>query len=263
MFEFINSINWVVSACTIALISSAFYICLLVLVRKVITPETFRRHHDVAGYSFSVIGVLYSVLLGFIVVSAQNRYDSVAQTINEEASYLADVYRDSVVFPTSDRDAIRLGIVDYINYVVEEEWRLLAKKRISSETQKTATALWNVVYSITPATEKENTWYGEMIRKMNDFTSARLQRQLNFNQHIGPMMWVLLLSGAAITIFFIFFFSIENLYVHMIIIAVLSTYINFMLYLIYCLDHIFDGPIALRPDTLNNLLEVFNIWSQK
>jgi hypothetical protein len=262
MFLFINSLNWIAAASIITVLSSAFYISLLILVRKHFNPEKFKKQHDVAGYSFSVIGVLYSVLLGFIVVSAQGRFDSVSNTLSEEATALADVYRDSVIFPSAERNAIRAAIVDYIHYVTHEEWKLLSAKQISPEMQRSATAIWNVIYCLTPASEKENTWYAQIINKMNDFTTARLKRQLSFNQHISPMMWVLLLSGALITICFILFFSMESFYAHMIIIAVISTYINFMLYLIYCLDHIFDGPIALRPDTLNNLLEVFKIWNQ-
>lgn len=260
MFEFINSLNWVVAAVLITVASSAFYIALLLIVRGKFPLEKIERHHEVAGFSFSVIGVLYSVLLGFIVVSAQNRYDSVSQTISEEASALAGVYRDSVVFPIEAKNGIRESIVAYINYVIDEEWSLLARKRISSQTQATASAIWDHFYSMTPTSDKENTWYSEAIGKMNEFTSARIKRQLNFSQHISPMMWVLLLSGAGITICFMFFFAMKNIYVHMIIISVLSSYINFMLYLVYCLDHVFDGPIALEPQALENLLQVFKIW---
>lgn len=113
-----------------------------------------------------------------------------------------------------------------------------------------------------PNTEKENIWYAEAIKKMNEFATARLKRQLNFNQHIGSMMWVLLLALAAITIGFIFFFTVDSLYAHMLLIATLSCYINFLLFLIYCLDRIFNGPLSLKPEALLDLLNVFKVWAQ-
>ena len=262
MGEIINSLPWVVSTLLIVALSSTVYGFLVVFIRNRVDSTLLKKNHDVAGFAFSVVGIVYSVLLGFIVVSAQTRYDELGQTLNQEASILADLYRDSVSFPDPTRDEIRSRILEYVHYVVEQEWELLSKGKITAEMQNKATNIWNVFYSFTPATEKERIWYSESINKLNEFTSARLKRQLNFNHHIGRMMWLLLLSGAGITICFMFFFYVESLPIHILMIAGLSSYLNFMLYLVYCLDHVFQGPIAIKPEVFHHLLEVFQIWNQ-
>ncbi len=263
MIELTSALGWALSSLIVVACSAIFYSTLLFFARRKVNPEVLKRHHDVAGFAFSVIGILYSVLLGFVVVNAQNRYDSLLQTVNEEADCLGCLYRDSGLFSPPERDGIRGAIVDYIKYATDEEWSALSRARKIPSLRKSATKdLWSQIYSVMPTTEKENIWYAEAIKKMNEFATARLKRQLNFNQHISPMMWALLLVGAAITIGFIFFFSMDSLYAHMLLIATLSGYINFLLFLIYCLDHIFNGPLGLKPETLLDLLNVFKIWTQ-
>lgn len=75
MIELMSTLGWALSSLIIVACSAIFYSTLLLFVRKKVAPEVLKKHHDVAGFAFSVIGILYSVLLGFVVVNAQNRYD--------------------------------------------------------------------------------------------------------------------------------------------------------------------------------------------
>lgn len=260
MMGWVSSLGWISSTVLIVGLSSLFYAALLVFLRRRLPAEALKRHHDVAGFVLSVVGVLYSVLLGFMVVNTQNRYDSVLLAMNEEASCLGDLYRDGAIFKPQETEALHAAIVNYINYVIQEEWPALASNKASYDNLKTSNDLWAALYAITPVTDKENIWYSQAIRKMNEFVTARLKRVLNLDQHIGPMMWTLLLAGAGITIGFMFFFSLDNLYAHMLILAVLSGYTNFLLYLVYCLDHVFGGPLALAPNALIHLLDRIKNW---
>ena len=49
-------------------------------------------HHDVAGFLVAVIGVLYAVVLGFVVVTVWTAFDDAQQTADMEAGKVADAY---------------------------------------------------------------------------------------------------------------------------------------------------------------------------
>ena len=73
-------------------------------------------------------------------------------------------------------------------------------------------------------------------------------------------MWSLLLIGAAITISFMFFFGLENLCSQMLMTALLTGYLSFLLYLVYSLDHVYEGSEGIKPVALEQVYSLFDRW---
>src|SRR5271155_65772 len=97
--ELFNSLSWVYSSLLVVVPSILISIFALWIVRKFVPAAALRKHHDVAGFTFSIIGVLYSVILGFTVINVQGRYNEAAESIHTEAIMVADLYRDAEYFP--------------------------------------------------------------------------------------------------------------------------------------------------------------------
>src|SRR5262245_40203085 len=98
----------------------------LLLVRRSVKRKHLQAHHDVAGFVFANLGVLYSVLLGFTVVNVQQRFDKVKEITQLEAGFLAELYRDAEMFSSTDSEAIRSGLRGYAESVINEEWDTLS-----------------------------------------------------------------------------------------------------------------------------------------
>ena len=64
------------------------------LLQRRFTSEMLRRHNDVAGYLFSAVGVLYAVVLGFVVVVVWQKYDVSVSNVENEVNAVADLYHD-------------------------------------------------------------------------------------------------------------------------------------------------------------------------
>src|SRR5206468_2087773 len=93
----------------------------LFLVRRSVALATLEQHNDVAGFIIAVIGVLYAVLLGFIVVVMWQQFDEATKTAATEAELLSPLYRDAAVFP-DDTGRIRADLRRYAENVVTREW---------------------------------------------------------------------------------------------------------------------------------------------
>jgi hypothetical protein len=64
-------------------------------------------HNDVAGSIIAVVGVIYAVLLAFVVIITGE--NSVAEgVVGEEASALRSIYRESSAFPDEVREPARV-----------------------------------------------------------------------------------------------------------------------------------------------------------
>lgn len=257
-----ESTPWFFSSLLVVAITVTACLLGLLAIRKWISVKTLKENHDVAGFLLGIIGVLYSVILGFTVVNEQSRYNDVLKTIHSEAIVLADLYREASFFTPAGRDAIRSSLRQYVDYVVKREWGHTKRKNIRIEAQETMDQIWNSYYNIDLQGEKMNIWYNASISKLDTFMNARLSRQFSSWEHLGAMMWTILIIGGIITICFMYFFGLENLRSQMIMTALLVGYISFMLYLVYSLDNVFKGPQGIKPVALEQIVTLFDRWDQ-
>jgi hypothetical protein len=255
-----NSPYWVFSASIVVIVSTVFWCGALWLFRRKIRIDVLKKNHDVAGFTFSIIGVLYSVILGFTVVSVQDRYNRSVETLHTEATVIADLYREAEFFPKVSKDQVRATLRDYVSYVVNEEWHFPKDKKMHLGAQKILKRLWDSYYHVDLQNDNQKAWYQESIGKLDNLMSARLEREFNSWDHLGSMMWSLLLSGALITILFMFFFGLDNLRSQMLMTALLAGYLAFILFLVFSLDHSFKSSENATPVVMEQLLDLFDRW---
>jgi len=257
-----ESPSWILSSLFVVFLSILIFTTLVWFVRKKIHIDSLKKNHDVAGFTFSIIGVLYSVILGFTVISAQERHNAVLKTIHTEALTLADLYRDAALFPKESRDAVRANLRSYINYVIQVEWKAPIHKKIRVQSQEIMDKIWNSYYEIEPQNQRMSVWYTQSIAKLNDFMNARLARQFSSWDHLSEMMWSLLLIGGAITVCFMCFFGLENKRTQLLMVALLAGYLSFILFLVYSLDHVFAGSQGIKPTALEQVSSLFDRWDK-
>lgn len=262
MRAFFESSSWLLFSLLIVIPCTLVCLWLLWILRKRFATRELKKSHDVVGFTFSIVGVLYSVILGFTVIAAQNHYNVMRQSIHTEAILLADLYEDAAYFSPHECALIRQSLRQYIDHVIKEEWWNAEERVINMQSQMYIKEIKDSYYNVEITSEKGKIWYAESIGKFNNFMNASLERQFNSWVHLGAMMWTLLIVGAVIVICFMFFFGLENIRSHMLLTALLAGYLFFILYLIYTLDNAFQGPLGLKPTALEQVSHLFNEWDK-
>lgn len=252
--------TWIFSALVVVIPAIAICLAALWLMRKWVPSKELKGHHDVAGVTFGIIGVLYSVILGFTVVNVQTRFNDVLKTVHAEAISIADLYREASFFPIPSRDQIRTSLKEYTHYVIEKEWANPNDKKINVDALGIMEKIWNNYYQIKLDSEKIKIWYEESISKLDTFMNARLSRQFSCWEKLGPMMWSILIIGAIVTVSFMYFFGLEKIHVQMMMTSLVVGYVSFMLYLVYSLDNVFKGPEGIKPTAFEQILNLFDHW---
>src|SRR5688572_696959 len=120
----------------------AFAVGGALLVRRTVGVDVLAQHDDVAGFIYAVVGVVYAVLLGFSAIIVWEQFRNAQEGADHEANALADLYRDSRVFPPEVRNAVELRVREYARLVVEKEWPAMAEGKSSSETWDAYNGLW-------------------------------------------------------------------------------------------------------------------------
>lgn len=226
----------------------------ILVVRDQSNPKHLKAHHDVTGFIFANIGVLYSVLLGFTVVNAQQHFDKMNENSKLEAANILELYRDTVTFSKKDQVAIRKALLTYGTSILEEEWNHLPKGVPHQNTSKQFNALWDAYYDVEIVSRKQEILYAQSIQKLNDLMTFRLSRIVGSEESLGDEMWAFLIFGALVILAFICFFAFENLWLHLLLASTLAATTAFLLFLIYALDSSFTGPVSVKPEALKKVL---------
>ena len=226
----------------------------VLLVRHFIDVRRLKQHHDIAGPIFSTLGVVYAVLLAFVIVIVWQDFDRTQTDVLHESNYYADIYRDSNGLSEPFRSELLGSYDDYINAIIVDEWPRLARGERSMIVQEKSDKNWKLYASYEPKTDVEKIYYAEILTKMNDAGELRRARIIDAGTGVHPVLWAVLLLGGFITVAFTFFFGSENLVAQLIMTTLLAVLIALILFTILVMDFPFTGDMAIQPTAFQQIL---------
>jgi hypothetical protein len=226
----------------------------VLLVRRFVKVGNLKRDHDIAGPIFSTLGVVYAVLLAFAIVIVWQNFDTTKNNVVLEANCYGDIYRDLVGLPEPFRGEVKLAIDDYVNAIINDEWKLLAVGQRSMVVQGKSDKIWNMLGNFEPRTDREKIFLSEILKRANDGGALRRQRIADASSGIHPVLWFVLLFGGVITVVFTFFFGSDNLRAQMLMTTLLAVLIVLILFTILIMDFPFSGSLYIGPDSFQQVL---------
>jgi Protein of unknown function (DUF4239) len=230
----------------------------LVLVQRLVPTERRKQHNDVAGFIYAVLGVSYAVLLGLMLIAVWEKWDAAEVTTTDEANELAGIFYWAHALPQPEGRHIQELVRSYARVVVEEEWPAMAQGKSSPEAWATLDDLRGTILGLEPTTGAQQARYTEMLAQLHDLGNARRERLLAAEQGLPPILWVVLILGGVITVFFTYLFGLENTLVHLIMVGSLALVISMSLFTVAALDYPFQGDIHIHPSAYENDLERFH-----
>ena len=102
--------------------------------------------------------------------------------------------------------------------------------------------LQDVLLSFEPATDGQEILHAETLRAYNNLIQARRMRVDAVRTHLPELMWIVILSGAVISLCASFFFSVEDVRLHAILVTLLAIFIGLVIFLTFAFDRPFMSP---------------------
>jgi hypothetical protein len=209
-----------------------------------------KEHNDVAGFIFSVLGVAYAVVLGFVLISVWERYEEASERSDQEGDALAAIYFHANALPDSDRRQIQQLAKSYAQVVVDEEWPMMQYGQSSPHAGALMDQIRQSIQNVEHSTSAEQAVYLDGLTQVRELAAARRLRLVEANAHIPLILWVILLAGGVITVGFTYLFGLTNSRVHTLMVVALTAVITSILFTIYTLEHRFSGDTGLTPEAL-------------
>lgn len=242
--------------CFIAmLLSASLSVLALMFVRKKLNWESFRDNHEVGGFLFNALGLLYAVLIAFVVYATWGDYDAAQIYCDREANLMQDLYLNTSALPESYRTPVKEKVLEYLAQVVNEDWPLLSVDQPNPASKRTLIELWKIYMSIDNIeNEKQKIFFDESISRLNEVSDFRRMRILSSQNHIPVVIWTALIIGALTSVGFSLFFGTKNLTVQATMTSLFAMTNSVLLVLILALDHPFTGDIKIKSLPFESIL---------
>jgi len=229
--------------------------------RKLPPPERLSENHDVAGFLMGVVGVLYSVVLGFLVGTVWTAFASAQQTTDLEAGYVADAFNFASQLPSSDRRGLQRDIARYALAVRDADW---SSARLPAH-DTTAPLLYDAVrlaLSAQPPSSassaevlETNSLRTALVESLQRLADMRRLRLVQSESRLPQGMLEALILGAVGVMSFTFLFGVRSYAKQMLMTGLIAGCIGLFFGLIIELSTPYSGAIQVSRDSLTFVID--------
>jgi hypothetical protein len=231
----------------------------LLVFRTKLVMEDLKDQHEVTDPYSQFVGMLFAVLLGFMVADAMSRFSYARQTVQQETSAIGNVFRTCDGLPTVNRDKIRKLCGDYCRVVIEDEWPKLKAKQTSRKAWDVYRQLWKECVEYQPITAQQTNCHASLLAAMSSVGEQRRIRADAIHNGMPAVLWAVLIVGGIATILFTYFFTPNNLKIQIVMVSIVSLVICLNIFLLASYDDPFSGDVMVTPSMFETQLKLIDL----
>ena len=222
----------------------------LYLVRIWVPLETLKKNHEVAGFTFGVVGAFYGLFLAFVIVAAWERFDRADESVRHEAIGLTELYRLGTDFEEPTRGVLQHATRSYIRSIIDQDWPEMANNTYRTNRDAVgAMGLWKIVSDYKPSDSRQQLLVEKSFDALAEVSTARAMRYMYYSEDLPGMVWMVIYVGLFITVGFGYFFGLETFKSQALMCAVFAGLLGLTILAILELSHPYQGthPVSAFP----------------
>lgn len=201
----IDGLPALVQALIVTVVFAGITIGGLYFVRRSVEPATLRDDHDVAGFTFGVIGAFYGVVLAFVIVAVWERFERANDQVTAESLAVSNLYNLADGLAEPSRSQLQDALRHYTTQVLSQEWQAMADDKYTPDPQNEH-RIWEVLLKVVPANAQQQVFLDKSVDQMTQLSDFRRLRYVYYSQDLPSVIWIVIYVGCAITIGFSYFF---------------------------------------------------------
>lgn len=204
------------------------------------------------GIFFTIFGVIYPIVLGFLLVEALGKYGNLSKLLDEEVNELQDM-RDALIFLDNSpeiEDRIYQTLKNYALSIADHEWDDMVRpgSRLGSDTSEELYQFMRAIHAIDPTNKSDEEVLNILINKVFTITTLRTQR-INLAKQSLPNLLHILINFMAV-VFMValnlsFAATIDSFWIQFAMVVSLVTSTHLLYQIIIDLDSPFSGSWKL------------------
>lgn len=233
---------------------TALSIGAMLLVRERVHRSMGEMHNEVAGFLIAVVGVMYAVLLAFLIIVDWEQFNAANSTVTNESSTLTSLSHETGLLPSSVRPEAQTSLRTYTSDVITREWKTMEQGNDSPAVDADLTRIYQVYDGLNRTGSGQGTT-DESFRLLDQLSAQRTARVAASRESLNPVFWVVLILGAVVTVGYTILFYLDNVVIQALMTGGLAALIASLLFLLLVVDHPFVGDIHISSESLRFALE--------
>ena len=219
---------------------------------------------DVSSWSsfFTVFGVMYAIVVGFLLATVLTRYGSLAQAIESELNAI-ECIRDFLTFfdesQAGTTRAIRTALHEYVQSIADVEWRAMSEPatKVNSDTSEQLYELMRQCRHLTAESENEHLALSAIVDNVSEITKMRTRRICLANEQLPPRLRLLVLFMSVVLAIGFAVMGVANIWIHGLMLVSIAGCVHLLYMVLDDLDHPFYGVWNIDKSALDELQQRF------
>jgi hypothetical protein len=246
----------------VVIVGGAIAFCVLgvIIGRALVRQHVAAYHNEVMISLFAAAGVVYAVLLGFLVVVVWQAYDGAHRNLADEAATLVPLYRLTYGMEAQEGGEMRGLIRRYADAVINDEWPTLGTSHAGSyKARKAIGDIDRVFARIDPKVKDADRQIDtEFLRTKSKVVADRNERLLEASDTVPWVLWLGAVGGGMIVMVMSFFIYMERAWPHVLMASLMGALIGMLLFIMAILSNPFTGALALGPDHFRYAVQIMD-----
>jgi len=217
-------------------------------------PDDVKGQASDSWAIFAFCGVLYSLVIGFVLAFALDGYQGTRSEAGAEAHSVTALSRSATLFGAEDRDRIGHELICYARAVIDDEWPRMADGERSVFASAASDRLFQSLGRL-GRSDPDNAALGSSLDRLRVLGEARAARLQASNESLPAIFWVVLAFGGLLLIGYATILAGRErrigqfIYILPVSLLLLST-----IYLVAVFQTPFSGPNRIEPTSMENSL---------
>ena len=225
------------------------------LIRKKFPLAHLKENHEIGGFKFSAIGVIYAVLLAFATIQVWEQFELADQAAENESVTITGLWELTSGYHEPLHTELRNQLKAYATDVVEKEWPALGEPReVPQDARRALHSMFLLTCHVMPDQVIDQAVHEKMVDLLVNLNEQRGLRLMYAEYHLKGFMWIMLIIGALITIGFTFFFGSRNIRAQAAMTWVLTFLILQVLFIITLMNYPYSGDFSISSHAMQHAL---------
>lgn len=205
---------------------------------------------DIWSVFFTVFGVIYAIIVGFILFDTPDSYNDLKYAMRDELNAIQDV-RDLAIYLREQSEVTKQllqRVNEYVDSVVNREWknRIESASPAEGDTSPEIRKIMRTVDKIQVKDQNDELAVDHLIKKIGDLTSYRTKRWHNASDRLSPMLRLLVIFLSSILAIGFILLHTDSVWLHIFLVSAITFSISVTYQVVQELNRPFKGAWSLR-----------------
>ncbi|MFC4585408.1 bestrophin-like domain [Sphaerisporangium corydalis] len=210
-----------------------------------------------AGHAGSMISSLFLLVFAIAIIVPWTAADAARQNTYAESQAAVDAYWTAGRLPAPAGAQVQRQVRDYVGFVLDKEWPLMATGRLSDEGASRMDALRAQTAALIVQGDDAKAVKSAVVEEIRGLASARRQREADARATPPSGVLPLTILTGLIVVLFPFLAGARPRGRTLVPLVLMAAMLGFGVYLTWQITHVFDSGLAVGPEAFRTALAEF------